>query len=130
MTLRLSGNFFYIDPGTGSMLFSLFMALATAAVFVGRELFIRLKFVISGGRARRKVMERIPFVIYSDHKRYWNVFKPICDEAEQRGVDITYYTQSPDDPVLTAPYKHINWNTPRRATTLPLTRTKGQSASE
>ena len=107
MTPCLTENFLYIDPGTGSMLFSLLMALATTAVFVGRELFIRLKFVISGGRARRKAMERIPFVIYSDHKRYWNVFKTICDEAEQRGVDISYYTQSPDDPVLTVPYKHI-----------------------
>ncbi|MBP5465147.1 MAG: CDP-glycerol glycerophosphotransferase family protein, partial [Treponema sp.] len=52
-------------------------------------------------------IRRIPFVIYSDHKRYWNVFKPVCDEAERRGVDSVYYTQSPDDPVLTAPYKHI-----------------------
>ena len=103
----MTQDFLYIDPGTGSMLFSLLMALATTAVFVGRELFIKLKFIISGGRAKKADSRRIPFVIYSDHKRYWNVFKPICDEAERRGLDITYYTQSPDDPVLSEPYKHI-----------------------
>lgn len=101
-------SFLYIDPGTGSMLFSLLMALATTAVFVGRELFIRLKFVLSGGRVRKSgSSKRIPIIIYSDHKRYWNVFKPICDEADQRGVDITFYTQSPDDPALSEPYTHI-----------------------
>lgn len=97
----------YIDPGTGSMLFSLFMALTTTAVFVGREFFIRLKFVLSGGRARKADGKRIPYVIYSDHKRYWNVFKPVCDEFERRGVDVVYYTQSPDDPALTEPYRHV-----------------------
>lgn len=99
--------YLYIDPGTGSMLFSLLMALATTAVFVGRKLFIKLKFILSGGKAKKADIKRIPFVIYSDHKRYWNVFKPICDEAERRGVDILYYTQSPDDPVLATPYTHI-----------------------
>ena len=102
-----TGPFLYIDPGTGSMLFSLLMALVTTAVFVGREVFIRIKFVISGGRVRRKDVKRIPFVIYSDHKRYWNVFKPVCDEAERLGVDMAYYTQSPDDPALSAPYRHV-----------------------
>ena len=97
----------YIDPGTGSMLFSLLMALATTAVFVSRELFIRLKFVLSGGKASKAGSSKIPIVIYSDHKRYWNVFKPVCDEAERRGVNITYYTQSSDDPVLSTPYEHI-----------------------
>lgn len=103
----MSDYILYIDPGTGSMLFSLFMALATTAVFVGRELFIRLKFVLSGGRAKKSDSDRIPFVIYSDHKRYWNVFKPVCDEFERRGVDAVFYTQSPDDPALSEPYKHV-----------------------
>lgn len=99
--------FLYIDPGTGSMLFSLFMALATTAVFVGRELLIRLKFILSGGRAKKADSKRIPYVIYSDHKRYWNVFKPVCDEFERRGIDVVYYTQSPDDPALSELYKHV-----------------------
>lgn len=99
--------FLYIDPGTGSMLFSLLIGLAAALVFSVRALSVKLKFVLTGGRAKKSIGKRIPFVIYSDHKRYWNVFKPVCDEAERRGVDVTYYTQSPDDPVLSAPYEHV-----------------------
>lgn len=40
--------FLYIDPGTGSMLFSLFIGLATTAVFAGRALILKLKFLFSG----------------------------------------------------------------------------------
>ncbi len=100
-------TFLYIDPGTGSMLFSLLIGLAAALVFSVRALSVKLKFVLSGGRVKKNAGKRIPFVLYSDHKRYWNVFKPICDEAERRGIDLVYYTQSADDPVLSAPYAHI-----------------------
>lgn len=100
-------TFLYIDPGTGSMLFSLLIGLAAALVFAVRALSVKLKFILTGGRAKKGLENRIPFVIYSDHKRYWNVFKPVCDEAERRGVDVTYYTQSPDDPALSAPYEHV-----------------------
>ncbi len=97
----------YIDPGTGSMLFSIVIGLTAAIVFALRALSVKLKFLLTGGRAKKSEIKRIPFVIYSDHKRYWNVFKPVCDEAERRGVDVVYYTQSSDDPVLSAPYEHI-----------------------
>ncbi|MCQ2247906.1 MAG: CDP-glycerol glycerophosphotransferase family protein [Treponema sp.] len=99
----------YIDPGTGSMLFSLFIGLAAAATFGVRALFLKLKFIFSGGKVEKNSQgNSIPFVIFSDHKRYWNVFKPICDEFERRGIDLTYYTASPDDPVLDAAYSHVH----------------------
>ncbi|MCR5623117.1 MAG: CDP-glycerol glycerophosphotransferase family protein [Treponema sp.] len=100
-------TFLYIDPGTGSMLFSLFIGGAAALVFAARALSVKLKFVFTGGRGRKNDGERLPFVIYSDHKRYWNVFKPICDEAERRGLELVYYTQSADDPALSARYTHV-----------------------
>lgn len=98
----------YIDPGTGSMLLSLFIGIATAAVFGLRALFIKIQFFFSGGKTDKKSTNtNIPFVIFSDHKRYWNVFKPICDEFEKRSVNLVYYTCSPDDPALEANYNHI-----------------------
>lgn len=100
-------NFLYIDPGTGSMLFSLFIGIAAALVFAVRALSVKIKFLLTGGRAKKDTGDRISYVIYSDHKRYWNVFRPVCDEAERRGLDLVYYTQSPDDPVLSASYKHV-----------------------
>lgn len=102
-----SAYLLYIDPGTGSMLFSLFIGLAAAATFGLRALFMKLKFVLSGGKVSKEDSKNIPFVIFSDHKRYWNVFKPICDEFEKRGVDVVFYTASPDDPALKAEYTHV-----------------------
>lgn len=100
--------FLYIDPGTGSMLLSLFIGIATAAVFGIRALAIKLQFIFTGGKLdKRQNLNRIPYVIYSDHKRYWNVFKPICDEFEKRGADLVFFTSSPDDPALSCKYNHV-----------------------
>lgn len=102
----MSFSLLYIDPGTGSMLFSVFIGIAAAASFGLRALFLKCKFLFTGGKAKTDE-KRLPFVIFSDHKRYWNVFKPIADEAEKRGLKTVYFTASPDDPVLTADYKNV-----------------------
>ena len=99
--------FLYIDPGTGSMLFSILIGVVSTLVFFGQKLILRLKFAISGGHAAKISDTKIPYVIFSDHKRYWNVFKPICDEFENRKVDLVYWTASPDDPALQEKYEHI-----------------------
>ena len=98
----------YIDPGTGSMLFSLFIGVAAAASFGLRALYLKFKFVFSGGKIdKSEGSDRIPFVIFSDHKRYWNVFKPICNEFEGRGINVHFYTASPDDPALSENYRYV-----------------------
>lgn len=98
----------YIDPGTGSMLFSIFIGIATALSFGLRALYLKLKFVFSGGTTDLKRNEKsIPFVIFSDHKRYWNVFKPICDEFENRKIPVVFYTASSDDPALLEKYDYV-----------------------
>ena len=93
----------YIDPGTGSMLFTLLIGVLSAAVYGARTLFIRLR----TGAGRKADKNKIPLVIYSDNKRYWNTFEPICDELEKRGQDAVFMTASPDDPALKKEYKHI-----------------------
>ncbi len=100
-------QFLYIDPGTGSMLFSILIGIVSTALFFGQRLFMKLKFILSGGKTAKITNTKIPYVIFSDHKRYWNVFKPICDEFEKRGIDITYWTASPDDPALSEKYEHV-----------------------
>lgn len=98
----------YIDPGTGSMLFTILIGLLGTAGFVFRNAFVKLRFLLSGGAAQRELSrDRLPFVIFSDHKRYWNTFEPICDEFERRGVALTYMTASPDDPALQKTYAHV-----------------------
>ena len=99
--------FLYIDPGTGSMLFSILIGIVSTAFFFGRQLFLKLKFIISGGKSEQISNTKIPLVIFSDHKRYWNVFKPICDELENRKINAVFWTASSDDPALLQNYKNI-----------------------
>ena len=39
----------YIDPGTGSMLFSIIIGVVSTLVFFGRKLIMKLKFIYGGG---------------------------------------------------------------------------------
>ena len=96
----------YLDPGTGSMLFTLLVGVLSASYFFFRKLAIRARFAMSGGKAA-KADERLGYVIFSDDKRYWNVFQPICDEFERRGIACAFWTASPDDPALDASYEHV-----------------------
>ena len=98
----------YIDPGTGSMLFAILIGVLGAAGFVLRNAIAKLRFVLSGGKGKREEMKKQPLVIFSDDKRYWKNFEPICRELDKRGFDVAYMTASPDDPVLENPYSHIH----------------------
>jgi len=97
----------YIDPGTGSMLFTIVIGIATTLFFVLRGLFIKFKFALHGGNAKGDA-SKIPLVIYTDSKRYWNVFQPICDELEKRQIRCEYWTASSDDPVFQESYSYIS----------------------
>src|SRR5699024_6282633 len=96
----------YIDPGTGSMLFTVLIGILGAFVYTLRMLWIKLRFRLSGGKSK-DTREKHPFVIFSDDKRYWNIFAPICRELGSRGIDTVYMTQSPDDPALTQKDPHV-----------------------
>ena len=96
----------YIDPGTGSMLFTILLGVIGAGIYSLRMLLIKVKFAISGGKVEVD-KNKIPFVIYSDDKRYWNIFAPICKEMNKRGKDIVYMTSSKDDPVFECGYEHV-----------------------
>ena len=99
----------YIDPGTGSMLFSILIGIIGVVVFFLRSAVVKIKFILSGGKKAKIDKNKLPIVIFSDHKRYWNVFKPICDELDKRGQKAYFYTASPNDPALEAAkdYKHV-----------------------
>lgn len=98
----------YIDPGTGSMLFTVLIGILSAGFYLLRVAFSKLGVFFSGGaRSRQSDKERLSFSIFTDSKRYWNLFEPICDEFERRGQAITYFTASPDDPALKKEYKYV-----------------------
>ncbi|MBO4864469.1 MAG: CDP-glycerol glycerophosphotransferase family protein [Eubacterium sp.] len=86
------------------MLFTILIGLFGTATYFLRNLFMKLKF---SSRGKVEVEDKIPLVIFSDHKRYWNVFEPICDELEKRKISCVYMTESEDDPALDKKYEFI-----------------------
>ncbi|AEV29369.1 glycosyl/glycerophosphate transferase, teichoic acid biosynthesis [Sphaerochaeta pleomorpha str. Grapes] len=98
----------YIDPGTGSMLFSIIIGLVTMLYFVAKAALIKVKFFLTGGKAVASNKNRYPFVIYSESERYWSVFKPILDAFEKRQISVMYFTSAEKDPFFSNPYSYIN----------------------
>lgn len=98
---------YYIDPGTGSMLFTILVGLISAGGYKFKDSLVKARFLLNGGNAKSDSREHPGFVIFSDHKRYWNVFEPICDEFEKRGKTIVYMTASRDDPALERDYEFV-----------------------
>lgn len=98
---------YYIDPGTGSMLFTVLIGILSAGMYGIKNLIIKLRFSLSGGKVQQKDEDVIPYVVFSDNKRYWNVFEPICDEFEKRKIKLVYMTASPDDPAFEKEYESV-----------------------
>ena len=103
MTLSL----LYIDPGTGSALFSILIGAAATIFFLSRALVLKLKVVLSGGKISKDSALTNPYVIYCEGKQYWNVFKPVLEEFEKRNVNILYLTSAKDDPVFDSAWNFV-----------------------
>ncbi|MDR1470241.1 MAG: CDP-glycerol glycerophosphotransferase family protein [Spirochaetaceae bacterium] len=98
----------YIDPGTGSMLFSILIGAAATLYFLSRALIIKAKVFFSGGRAKAGSAAAVsPYVIYCEGAQYWNVFQPILAEMEHRQLETAYFTSVENDPAFQAGYQYI-----------------------
>ena len=96
----------YIDPGTGSILFSIVIGLITTLYFLAKTAFIKLKVAVYKDKGKA-VGKKNSIVIYSEGKRYWNVFSPICNEFEKHREELVFYTSSEDDPVFLQNYSYV-----------------------
>ena len=91
----------YIDPGTGSMLFSVFIGVVATFFFLLRAAVLKVQLLFSGRKALlRREAERKKFVVYNEGKQYYNVFLPVLQAFERRQVTVDYLTGDPDDPLL------------------------------
>lgn len=102
-------TFLYIDPGTGSMLFSIFIGAAATLFFLGKAAWIKVKLLFS---TKNKGITSTdsnykPYVIYNEGMQYWNTFKPICDEFEKQNIELIYYTSAEHDPCFEQNYKYV-----------------------
>ena len=82
------------------MLFAILIGLIGVARFVFKGLWVKLRFFFSGGKHKDSSDKPIPLAVFSDDKRYWNVFEPVLRELDSRGLECVYMTMSDDDPGL------------------------------
>ena len=103
-------NFLYIDPGTGSMLFSILIGAAATLFFLGKAAVIKVKLLFTAkknGVSTTADSNYKKYVIYNEDNRYWNLFKPICDEFEKNKTELNYLTSSETDPCFSQNYTYI-----------------------
>ena len=110
----------YLDPGTGSMLFSALVGLVSTLYFTLRSSAFLLRVKLAGLLAKtlhKKMLgnnaqsysakTRHSLVFFSEGKQYWNCFYPVLQELERRKINAAYWTMDAEDPCLEANFAHI-----------------------
>ncbi len=98
----------YIDPGTGSMLFSILIGAAATLFFVAKAAILKIKLFFSSKNDGTTVDASYkPYVIYNEGKQYWNTFMPVVEEFEARKISLMYYTSAKDDPIFEKTYEFV-----------------------
>lgn len=91
----------YIDPGTGSMLFSILIGATATLFFLIKAAWLKIKLLFAGKNNKASVDSGFKkCVIYNEGRQYINLFEPILNECEKRKLDVTYYTSYEQDPLL------------------------------
>ncbi|WP_302368516.1 CDP-glycerol glycerophosphotransferase family protein [Brachyspira aalborgi] len=96
-----SSLFCYIDPGTGSLLFSALFGIIGTLFFLSKALLIKLKtFSFADKINKKENISKAKIIIYGEDKRYYNVFKPIIEELINLEISTIYYSSSYDDKIF------------------------------
>ncbi|PIE98937.1 MAG: CDP-glycerol--glycerophosphate glycerophosphotransferase [Treponema sp.] len=95
--LIVSSSWAYVDPATGSMLFSAVTGIIISGYFFVKQIIMKLKFFSPVKSVKGKAHS---IVLHSEGRQYWNVFKPLVDEFVKRGEACSYYSADPEDPGL------------------------------
>ncbi|MBP2295772.1 CDP-glycerol glycerophosphotransferase family protein [Azospirillum rugosum] len=92
----------YLDPGTGSLLFSVIMGVVTTAYFLLKGLYYKVLGVVFGALGWKSPVheEEHPLVLYSEGRQYFSSFQPLLAELERRGRPCLFLTSDPEDPGL------------------------------
>ena len=106
-TIVPSNSYAYLDPGSGSMIISVIIAMVTILAYM-------MKSFVYGKIKSLGKKEDLPdtnkeynVVVYSEGKQYWNVFFPILRELDSRGINTIFFTSSKDDPGLSEKFTAV-----------------------
>lgn len=91
----------YIDPMSGSTILYLAAGIFAALFYGLRGFFYRLLNLWKGrGFVTEESIKDCDIIFYSEGRQYWNVFLPVIEELERRGVPCAYLTSDKNDPGL------------------------------
>lgn len=97
-------SYAYLDPGTGSMLLSVFVGFSSAAYFGLRKLPSVVRGVVHKLNGKKSDTGKASIVFYSESKNYWSTFEPVIRELIKKGVDVVYLTSDPDEKIFKDPH--------------------------
>ena len=98
----------YLDPGTGSMLLSVFVGLISGVYFVIRKLPSTLRSLFFRLTGKTDALKHNTLTFYAESAAYWSTFKPILAALETLGVESSYLTSDEKDPVFTSGFKCVH----------------------
>lgn len=107
MICSLSPAYAYLDPGTGSMLLSAFVAIIAGGLFFLKDIYYKILFSIARLFGVDIDKTRYQIIFYSEGKNYWHTFELLLDGLDSDELSVMYLTSSEDDPALTRQYTHI-----------------------
>ena len=96
----------YIDPGTGSMLFSVVLGAVTTLIFIFNTLIIKMRMIFFS-KSNNKKLKNEKIVIFSEGKQYYCVFKSILDKFEEKQIPVTFLTSDENDTFFNDKYKYV-----------------------
>lgn len=104
----LNSILLYLDPGSGSMLFSAVVGIIATLYFLIKGVFFKLLNLpayLAGKKAKTAVKDNIVF--YSEGGQYWNIFKPIVEELNNRNISCTYLSSKENDEGLNVELENV-----------------------
>ena len=103
--------FAYLDPGSGSMLFSAIVGIIATLFFVLKSFIFKIVNIpayLSGKKSGISKTKTDKIVFYSEGHQYWNVFLPILRELNNRQIPCTFLYSKKNDPVLENRLEYVN----------------------
>ena len=97
----------YLDPGSGSMLFSAVIGIVATVFFVIKGLFYKILDIPGYIRGMKRDRNRHSIVFYSEGSQYWNVFMPVIKKLDEKGIHVIYLSSSKSDPGLNSGFSNI-----------------------
>ena len=98
----------YLDPGTGSMLLSVFVGLISGVYFVIRKLPSTLRSLFFRLTGKTDALKHSTLTFYAESAAYWTTFRPILVALEKLGVESSYLTSDEKDPVFASDLKCVH----------------------